>query len=70
MTKLVTCEYLQRFGVHVDHTYCLCGHDDESLDHLFFGCIVARKICMGVSEGYKIQRRPRPWSGDSLVWFT
>lgn len=60
--KLATCSYLQRMGVHVDHRCCLCGNADETLDHMFFDCDVARAIWSGVTEWCGIRRQPVHWS--------
>lgn len=62
--KLATCEYLQRIGIHEDYTCCFCGTEDESLDHLFFGCPFTMNVWEGVTVDYELQRSPKPWQEE------
>lgn len=59
--KLVTCNYLERIGVHVDHSCCLYSRAIEILDHLFFDCEFAAAVWKGVTEWCGIQRCPAKW---------
>ena len=38
---LYTARRLVSFGLNVP-PYCLCGHCDETLEHLFFHCLLAQ----------------------------
>lgn len=54
--KLATCSYLQKVGVQVDPVCYICEQENETLEHLFFECIVARDVWNGVSRWCGIDR--------------
>lgn len=60
--KLATCLYLQSIGGVVDQVCCLCNKNDEILDHLFFGCDVAKEVWREVTAWCGLQRPTVKWS--------
>lgn len=68
--KLVTCDYLQKIGIHVDKRCCLCDKEDETLDHLFFECDVAHDIWRGIREWVGIQRQLSKWQEEKEFLLT
>lgn len=42
--RLATCSYLRRIGIQVDHACCFCSREEETMDHLFFGCEFSRDV--------------------------
>ncbi|XP_021854023.2 uncharacterized protein [Spinacia oleracea] len=43
--RLKTKERLHRYGVTMDETCALCGHDTETSAHLFFKCHFSKECC-------------------------
>lgn len=60
--KLATCHYLLKIGVSVDPVCCLCEHESETLDHLFFECDFSKNIWNGVAGWCGIIRQVDKWS--------
>lgn len=65
--SLATCAYLQKLGIHVDQGCCFCGLELETLNHLFFDCVVTRGIWSGVMKYCGIQRLPGKWCEEREI---
>lgn len=48
--RLATCDYLRKIGVQVDPVCCLCSLEPETVEHLFFKCVVAAAVWKEVME--------------------
>lgn len=59
--KLATCEYLQKLGVDVDQTCCLCNQAMETVEHLFFECAVSGEVWRVVTRWCRIQEDAVGW---------
>lgn len=59
--RLATCGYLLRIGIHVDQICCLCGMEEEKIDHLFFDCEMVRKVWKGVTEWCRVNMPAVKW---------
>jgi hypothetical protein len=66
--RLATKDRLNRFGITVDAKCCFCPIE-ESLNHLFFGCVGMRNIWCKVLNWLQIDHVPLEW-GDELCWIT
>jgi hypothetical protein len=64
--RLPTKDRLNRFGVTIDDKCCFCPKE-ESLNHLFFGCIGLRNIWWKVLNWLQIDHVPLEW-GEELGW--
>jgi hypothetical protein len=64
--RLATKDRLNRFGVTIDDKCCFCPKE-ESLNHLFFGCIGLRNIWWKVLNWLQIDHVPLEW-GEELGW--
>lgn len=63
---LATCDYLQKIGIMVDTECCLCGQEDESLEHLFFSCQYSGELWEQLTSWCKVARRRQSWDLEKL----
>lgn len=54
----------QRGGVTTDPTCCLCEREEETLDHLFFGCVFSKEVWRQVAAWCGMQRTARRWEEE------
>ncbi|CAJ2661953.1 unnamed protein product [Trifolium pratense] len=66
--RLATKDRLQKFGVIVNLKCCFC-HNDETINHLFFGCIELKNIWHKVLRWLKVDHVPMEWN-EELRWIT
>lgn len=59
--RLVTCSYLQKIGIQVEHCCCLCGAEEETLDHLFFQCSFVSSVWREVAGSFGVRRGAGSW---------
>lgn len=62
--RMATCSYVQKFGIQVDSSCCLCKKEQETVDHLFFQCDVAAAIWRDVMDWGGIARPAGEWSQE------
>ncbi|XP_058726141.1 uncharacterized protein LOC131597461 [Vicia villosa] len=67
--RLGTKDRVSKIGLITDRVCSLCNTCDESLDHLMFGCSIAKDIWKFVLHWLGIQHDPQPWSIE-IVWLT
>jgi hypothetical protein len=65
---LATKDRLQKFGVVVDLKCCFC-HNEESINHLFFGCTALGIIWQKVLRWLKVDHVPME-RNEELRWIT
>lgn len=64
--RLATSSYLQRVGIHVDNTCCLCEGAEKSLDYMFFECEFASIVWRGVTDWCGIDRHAMKWELEKV----
>lgn len=62
--KLPTCNFLQKIGIVVDPTCCLCGEETETIDHMFFACDVVQHVWAGVARWCGFDHRLGSWNEE------
>ncbi|XP_059306286.1 uncharacterized protein LOC132057689 [Lycium ferocissimum] len=65
--KLLTRDRLATWGITEDTICPLCNHEDESIAHLFFKCVVSSAIWKKSLSWQGIARSPMEWQSE-LQW--
>ncbi|KAL4334606.1 hypothetical protein GQ457_07G003200 [Hibiscus cannabinus] len=67
LDRLPTADRLCRFGIMVDSVCKLCRAENESRNHLFFGCSFSQGIWLMVLRCYGIDRAIIGWE-EEISW--
>ena len=67
LNRLPTVDRLASWGMAVDELCCLCQQENESSDHLFFGCDYAKTIWKRIMQLCELRREVGSWE-EALKW--
>ncbi|CAJ2669420.1 unnamed protein product [Trifolium pratense] len=67
-SRLATKDRLLKFGLNVNLQCCFCNQE-ESINHLFFGCTDMKLVWQKVLQWLQVDHVPMAWSGE-LRWIT
>ena len=67
LNRLPTMDRLIAWGMNVRGTCCNCQKEEETRDHLFFGCSYAKNIWKEILQLCGLHRDVRPWE-EELTW--
>ena len=67
LNRLPTKDRLKSWGMDVNGTFVLCKNEEETRDHLFFGCNFSRQIWKKVLQICGYSRETSSWTGE-LQW--
>lgn len=65
--KLATWENMQKYGIYVESTCCLCERADETLNHMFFECGFVQEVWSEVAEWCGMGRQVQKWEMEKPI---
>lgn len=66
--RLSTRSRLVKWGIVNDASCCFCGHEEETLNHLFFGCCFTADVWKRVLHACQFSRNPLSLTRE-VSWF-